>query len=1119
WEFTVGGRPHGLAISRDISDRKRAEAALRESEARLAEAQRIARIGSWRWDVVTGAVWWSEESYRLFGVDPGSIEPTFARYLELVHPDDHGRVLAEVERVTAGGREYAQDVRMVRPDGHTIWVQSRGVAIRDADGRLLALEGTNQDITERKQAEDALARARALQDAILTSATALVTAIDLTGTVVTFNRAAEQALGYSAAEVIGRHTPALWREPGELEARTTDLSARLGRPATIVDLFVADADPPVARPWTFVRKDGSRFPVELTTAVLRDAAGRAIGYMGWSTDITERLAAEHAQQELTWRLEEQNAVLAEQSRLAALQAEVGLTLNRDAPLAELLRGCCDAVLRYTGAAFVRTWTLNAAERVLELQASVGRYTHTGGPHARVPVGRFKIGRIAESRTPHLTNDVLTDGSVDREWAVREGMVAFAGHPLVCEGQLVGVLALFARAPLSEGVLATLRVVADALAMGVARKRAEHEVREQQHRHQAIVESALDCIVTINEKGRVTEFNPAAERVLGYSRDEALGRELVELLIPDEHREAHLAGLARYLRTGQSKILGTRLTGLPALRKDGSRVPVELSIVPTQADGGVAFTAFFRDVTAEQAAAAKRREAEQQLQRAKEAAEASARMQREFLANMSHELRTPVAAIVGYAEMLLDPRLSASARGLALQTIQRSGKHLTALVNDVLDLGKMEAGRMEIERTRCPLRRVVLEAVAQAEVMAREKRLELVLNPVGPLPEALTTDPTRLRQIIDNLLSNAVKFTEAGKRVELRLRLVDTPGAAPQLAFEVEDQGVGIVPEALARLFQPFTQADASTTRRYGGTGLGLSICKRLARLLGGDITVHSAPGTGSCFALVLPLTGGDVTDLVKPDHFSESAHSSVLPKAADQKLTGRVLLAEDTPSVQAVLRYFLERAGLAVEVVENGRAAVERALAGGFDVILMDMQMPEMDGYTATSTLRQSGYARSVVALTAHAMAGDEEKCLRAGCNAYLTKPVDPAKLIQVVARQIPSTSWAAKFDAPWPPATAPQSPPPAPPSALDKLVADYRRALPDKVRAIREALHEPNPARVTELAHRLRGSAGMYGLPTVSEAAGKLEDACRSGAEGAPLAELVAALVRAAGGAVPAGA
>ena len=499
--------------------------------------------------------------------------------------------------------------------------------------------------------------------------------------------------------------------------------------------------------------------------------------------------------------------------------------------------------------------------------------------------------------------------------------------------------------------------------------------------------------------------------------------------------------------------------------------------------------------------------------------------------MSHEVRTPMAAVVGYAEMLLDPRLGVEERMAAVHAIKRNGEHLLALINEVLDLSKIEAERLELERLPCRLWRTVSEALSVAGVRAQEKRLHLNATPVGRLPRTVTTDPTRLRQILDNLLSNAVKFTAAGGSVELRLSLDDGGPYAPRLVVEVEDQGIGMSPVELGKLFRPFSQADTSTTRRYGGTGLGLSICKRLAEGMGGSIRVRSTPGRGSCFTVSLPIEPADLADLVDEGELTSESHLRRLPPgSAAQKLAGRVLLAEDSPDNRNILRFFLERAGVTVEVAENGKVAVQRAQAERFDLVLMDMQMPELDGYTAASTLRQKKYRGPIVALTAHAMAGDEEKCLRAGCTAYLTKPVEADRLLATVAKYLPAKSWVVKIDdlqrrpgaAPVPSAAAnglaspPRIAPPDDripegpaedrtlgPGSFDGLLASFRRSLPGKVREIVAAVGAGNPAAAASLAHKLKGSAGMYGHPSISETAGLLEDACRERQDAGLLGEL----------------
>jgi PAS domain S-box-containing protein len=640
-------------------------------------------------------------------------------------------------------------------------------------------------------------------------------------------------------------------------------------------------------------------------------------------------------------------------------------------------------------------------------------------------------------------------------------------------------------------------------------------REGDARYGSILAASLDCIITTDRHGRVNEFNPAAERTFGYTRGEMLGQEFTRLIVPAVDRALSQSGEEQFHHIAEPSVLSGRRTGLTAVRKDGTQFPIELTIVPTELGGEEIFTAFLRDTTEEQHAAKRGRETEYQLQKAKEAAEEAYRTKSQFLANMSHEFRTPMSAIIGYSEMLLDPRLNVEERVRAVQVLLKSGRHLAALIDDILDLSKIESGQMIPERVPCHLRRTVTEALSVAGVAAGEKQLQIEFIPSGRLPRIITTDPTRLRQILDNLLSNAIKFSSVGKRVEVRIRLENEGLTSPRLILEVEDLGIGIPADVIPRLFKPFTQADPSTTRRFGGTGLGLSICKRLAECLGGTIAVRSTPNVGTCFTITLPVTPADLEDLLDEEEFSHESQLMKVQKVETPRLTGRVLLAEDTLVNQTILKYFLERAGLTVEVADNGREAVEKALAAEFDVILMDMQMPEMDGYAATSMLRQKGYSRSIVALTAHAMSGDEEKCIRAGCNAYLTKPIEADRLIKALARQMPSRSWVLKLadtrrmrpgaaPAPPPVSPLPHSAPATERPSLDTLTTSYRRTLPEKARSLEELSRAGDVPGLISLAHRLRGSAGMYGLPQLSEAAGRLEEAARAGRPAAQLAGTV---------------
>jgi len=397
----------------------------------------------------------------------------------------------------------------------------------------------------------------------------------------------------------------------------------------------------------------------------------------------------------------------------------------------------------------------------------------------------------------------------------------------------------------------------------------------------------------------------------------------------------------------------------------------------------------------------------ELEEALEAVEASNRAKSSFLANMSHEIRTPMTAILGYADLLVDPGQTAEERLDCVQTIRRNGKHLLAIINDILDLSKIEAGKMTVEKIECSPWRILEDVASLMNHRALEKGLSFSLRNLSPLPEIVRTDPTRLRQILMNLVGNAVKFTDQGQ-IRVEARVIDPDAADAALEFRVIDSGIGITPQQREKLFQAFQQADDSMSRRFGGTGLGLIISKRLATMLGGDLTVESEPGKGSTFVASVSVGSlAGVRMVASPDQAERSArHGSVaVPKAIGL----RVLLAEDGPDNQRLISAILSRAGMEVTVAENGRVAMERALAAwrsddAYDAILMDMQMPELDGYSAASLLRHEGYPGLIIALTAHAMSGDREKCLEAGCDDYATKPVNRVALIQTIQEAVSRT-------------------------------------------------------------------------------------------------------------------
>ncbi len=389
-----------------------------------------------------------------------------------------------------------------------------------------------------------------------------------------------------------------------------------------------------------------------------------------------------------------------------------------------------------------------------------------------------------------------------------------------------------------------------------------------------------------------------------------------------------------------------------------------------------------------------------FERTRELADAN-RAKSAFLANMSHEVRTPMTAILGFADALAERGGSDAERLEIVDTIRRNGRHLLAIVDDVLDISKIESGRLEVEHVPCSLVGLVEETAALLRVRAQQKGISLSVDWRFPLAAQVRTDPVRVRQILTNLVGNSVKFTDSGGvRVTVWMSGID--GSTPRVHVEVADDGIGIRHEAIGRLFEPFVQADSSTTRRFGGTGLGLAISRRLAELLGGGIEAESMPGRGSRFRVTLDPGRLDDADWLYELPARRSAPEPRAPEGERTPLAGRVLLAEDTRDTRVLLQHLLSRVGLAVEFAEHGREALEKALAADasgepFDVILMDMQMPVMDGYEATRALRASGYERPILALTAHAMAGEREKCLAAGCDDYATKPIDRVRLLALV--------------------------------------------------------------------------------------------------------------------------
>jgi PAS domain S-box-containing protein len=846
-----------------------------------------------------------------------------------------------------------------------------------------------------------------------------------------FNVGAERMLGYAAAEVINTITPADISDPQELIARAQALSAELSTPITPgfeALVFKASRGIEDIYELTYIRKDGSRFPAVVSVTALRDAQDSIIGYLLIGTDNTARKQAEDA---LLQAGALQRAIF-NSANFSSIATDAKGVIQIFNVGAERMLGytAAEVMNKITPADFSDPKELIARADALSAELATAI---TPGFEALV----FKASRGIEDiyEMTKVRKDGTRFSAVVSVTALRDPQGAIIGYLLIGTDNT-------ARKRVEE-----------------EQKKSDQRLRDQQFYTRSLIESNIDALMTIDPAGIITDVNKQTEALTGCTRDELIGAPFKDCFTDPERAEA---GIKRVL--SEKSVTDYELTA----RARGGKTTVVSYNATTFYDRSRTLQGVFaaaRDVT-------ERKRVEIELQQAKAAAESASRTKSDFLASMSHEIRTPMNAVMGIADLLAKTDLTPEQDNY-VQIFRRSGDNLLNLINDILDLSKVEASQLDLERTGFSLGDHLEKVIEMVAPKAREKGLTLVCEIAPGVSNDLVGDPTRLRQVLLNLLGNAIKFTPAG-RVALSVE-PDRDSAVPTaLRFTVSDTGIGIPDEKLDRVFERFTQADSSTTRRFGGSGLGLTISKRLVELMGGRIWVESVLDEGSIFAFAVPF------EVWAEANRPLAAPAGVGPKAPLPPL--RILLAEDSPDNCTIALAYLEHTPYRVDVAETGAIACQMFTAGHYDLVLMDRQMPVMDGLTATRTLRAWEKANDraptpIIALTASALKGDREACLAAGCTAYLSKPIKQEVLLQAIAD-------SASIATPAPQASR----------KLAERTPAYLLNCRQNVIDMDSALDRADFEAVTIVGHNLRGSGGGFGFQAITDIGAGLEGAAEKG-------------------------
>lgn len=1023
---------------KDISDRKATEAKLRHSEAALAEAQRMGHLGNWELDMTTQDMVWSDELFRIFGLDPTHAQPSYAKSFQYIHPEDCDRLHRSLNRVALQGQESHMELRIIRADGSIGYVDTRAKARYNDQGIIDKLFGIVLDITERKRAEIALQKELLHSKMLFDTSIDGIVVMKQNGDVVQASSSFARMIGYTLEETLQLNVAdwdAQWNQEELYKIRTREdfspvfETCHRRKDGTLYDVEISYGRAEIngeMMHFCICRDISDRKRIESdrerVEAALRESEARFQAFMNhspapaWITDadgvvvylsetyyrifqvphedltgqsIFELFGPEIAQP--LW--ENIQAVAHTQQVLEAIEAAprmdgtLGDFLVYKFPVPDtsgqvLVGGVAvditrqhqiEDALRQSEA--TKQAIIEAIPDLLIRMRSDGYYLDFVASH------EFKIINPDHSRLGAKAQDILPSNiaALRMEYvhqALQQQSIQIYEQEMLVDGQ--ARYEEVRTVPMQrDEVLIMVRDITD-------RKQAEIELKHQKEILQTIFDHIPIMVAMFEPEGQIVAINPELERVLGWSFEDWQTQDVFAYCYPDPaYRQKVLNNMLSADGLWQDYL--TRTATGQTLYTSWSNVPLSNGYC----------IGIGQDIS-------ERKQSELKLQQAKEAAEVANQTKSIFLANMSHELRTPLNVILGFTQVMSHDHSLNAEQQENLQIIQRSGDHLLNLINDVLDLSKIEAGHSTVDLCNIDLVALLhsLRSMFQKRAIAKDLEFHFDIDP--SLPQYVITDPSKLRQILINLLGNALKFTNRGA-IALRVQVIpekDYPETLT-LSFEVEDTGTGIASTEREAVFEAFVQADAGRGNTEG-TGLGLTISRKLARLMGGDITLASSLGQGSTFRFTLPIQRATST------HEPTERWNRQILRLAPNQPNYRILVVDDQPENRLLLVKLLSKFGLDVREARNGKEAIALWQEWQPHLTWMDIRMPLLDGYEATQWIREqeqgvsSENMRSVIiALTAHASESDRDLALAAGCDDYISKPFQMQMLWEKMAKYL----------------------------------------------------------------------------------------------------------------------